>query len=56
MPRQLSLSLSTTSALAVGYNIQLTAISASSMLAFSLPVSTTILDLIILEFIFGQQN
>jgi hypothetical protein len=51
MTRQLSLSLSPTSTLAVGYNIQSTVTS-----VFSLSVNITIPHLTILEFIFEQQN
>jgi hypothetical protein len=41
--------------LAPGYIIQLTAMSASDMLVFSLPISFTILELTILEFISHAQ-
>jgi hypothetical protein len=53
---QIFLSLLTTGASAVAYSIQSTATSASVTSIFSLPVSTTILDLIILEFISWRTN
>jgi hypothetical protein len=52
MSYQFSLSLSPNSASVTGYNIQLISTSASATSIFSLSVSTTISDLIILEFIF----
>jgi hypothetical protein len=54
--RQLSLFLSTTSALAAAYNIQPTTTSALAMLAFPLQVSTTIPNLTISEFISWTTN
>jgi hypothetical protein len=56
MPHQLSLSLSTTSALTAVYNIHPKATSASAMSAFSLSVSTTIQNLTISKFILWTTN